>query len=60
VRGDGAGAIYGAFNLGTGAGKAQLPDGNWTPIGAELGAVAPGSDGRVSLGPWDFCLAVRT
>jgi len=51
--------LFCAVNLGSGTGDVVLPDGNWTPIGAELGSVAAGADGRVRLGPWGVCLAQK-
>lgn len=55
----GEGVMFCAFNLGEGAETLTLPEGRWHPVGAELGAVAPEDDGRVRLGPWQFCLALR-
>ena len=45
--------IFAVFNLGDGAGRFERPAGDWTPVGAEIGAV-PAADGH--LGPWQFAL----
>lgn len=51
--------LFCAVNLGGGTGDVTLPDGNWTPIGVELGSVVAGAEGRVRLGPWGVCLAKK-
>jgi len=51
--------IFCAMNLGESEVTASLPKGNWADIGAALGnAVAP-SAGKVVLGPWQVCIAVK-
>ena len=57
TRTHGATTIFCAFNLGDGPGTARLPDGDWAPLGAELGGQSFGADGVADLGPWAFALA---
>ncbi len=47
-----------AFNLSVAAEDFALPAGNWQTVGADLGSVAS-AGGRVTLGPWALCLALR-
>ncbi|MFN3970992.1 MAG: alpha-amylase family glycosyl hydrolase [Gemmobacter sp.] len=51
----GGGTVFAAFNLGEGSVSLDLPAGDWTAIGAEIGALPPGEGLR--LGPWQYCLA---
>ncbi|HEX9859536.1 MAG TPA: alpha-amylase family glycosyl hydrolase [Paracoccaceae bacterium] len=51
--------LFCAVNLGEGTVEVALPEGNWAPIGAELGSQPAGADGRVTLGPWAVCLAKK-
>jgi alpha-glucosidase len=59
LRRDGEEEIFCAFNLGDGAGRVALPDGNWQPIGAELGTTQELTAQTVALQPWQVCLARR-
>lgn len=59
TRQDDSAEIFCAFNLSDKAGRTTMPAGQWTGIGEEVGAIAPGSDGVVDLGPWQYCLARR-
>ncbi|WP_106744376.1 alpha-glucosidase [Yoonia maritima] len=52
--------IFCAFNVSETPSDFDLPDGNWTPIGAELGSAHVSADGRLHLGPWQVCLALKT
>jgi alpha-glucosidase len=52
--------IFCAFNLSDNPAVITLPDGNWTPIGAELNSAHAGVDGKVRLAAWQPCLALRT
>lgn len=52
--------IFCAFNLSDNPAEITLPDGNWTPIGAELNSAHAGVDGKVRLAAWQPCLALRT
>ncbi|MEL7213825.1 MAG: alpha-amylase family glycosyl hydrolase [Pseudomonadota bacterium] len=51
--------IFCAFNLSDTPSTCALPDGNWIPIGAELGSAGPMADGKIHLGPWQPCLALK-
>ncbi|WP_439154926.1 alpha-glucosidase [Yoonia sp.] len=53
-------AIFCAFNVSETPSDIDLPAGDWTPIGAELGSAHPSADGRLYLGPWQVCLALKT
>jgi alpha-glucosidase len=55
TRADADGRVWAAFNLGHGTATVALPPGDWAPVGADLGAVAP-VGGAVTLGPWEFAL----
>ncbi len=57
VRDDGAEQVFCAFNMGPGTAEITLPDGDWRPVGLELGGVA--GTGSVRLGRAAFCLLVR-
>ncbi len=48
--------IFCAFNLSDDAATVQVPCGQWTAIGTELGA-APMAGGQVTLAPWGVALA---
>ena len=60
TRTDGEQTIFCAFNVSETPSDFDLPDGNWTPIGAELGSAHVSADGRLHLGPWQVCLALKT
>ena len=51
--------IFCAFNLSDTPSTFVLPKGNWVPIGAELGSAGPMADGKMHLGPWQPCLALK-
>ncbi|MEL6689671.1 MAG: alpha-glucosidase [Pseudomonadota bacterium] len=51
--------IFCAFNMSADPASAEMPEGEWTTIGAELGSVAPGPEGTLKLGPWQAAIAVR-
>ena len=51
--------LFVALNMSDGPGVVDLPEGNWVNVGAELGSAWPGPDGRVHLGPWQPCLALK-
>ncbi len=50
--------IFCAFNLSGDAASLRLPDGNWAPLGADLGGIAP-VGGAVMLPPWGVCVAKK-
>ena len=52
--------LHCAFNLSDTPATHTPPAGNWVAVGAELGSIAPASDGKVHLGPWHFTLLRRT
>ncbi len=45
------------FNLSDTPSVFELPTGQWTPIGEELGTAHVSVDGKLHLGPWQVCLA---
>jgi alpha-glucosidase len=47
--------IFCAFNLGDAPAAVALPEGDWKPIGSDLGATAP--QASTTLAPWGFVLA---
>jgi alpha-glucosidase len=51
--------LFCAFNMGDEPVSLRLPEGRWHTIGAELNSAGPSEDGRVHLGPWQPCIAVR-
>ena len=57
TRSDPSDTLFIAVNLGEAPASIVMPTGNWARIGAELGSVAPGADGRLHLEPWQICLA---
>ena len=52
--------IFCAFNVSETPSDFDLPEGNWTPIGAELGSAHTSADGRLHLGPWQVFLALKS
>lgn len=52
-------AIFCAFNMSDAAVDLALPDGEWLPIGTELGSAEFSQDGRVHLEPWQVCLGLK-
>ncbi|WP_439524777.1 beta-galactosidase BglA [Marivita sp.] len=55
---DGA-TIFCAFNLSDQPATMAMPKGNWAQIGLELGSAGPQADGKLHLGPWQPCLALK-
>jgi alpha-glucosidase len=51
--------IFCAFNMSDTPSAIDLPEGRWISIGAELGSASPSADGKLHLGPWQPCLALR-
>jgi alpha-glucosidase len=51
--------IFCAFNLSDDPATMDMPDGNWAQIGLELGSAGPQADGKLHLGPWQPCLALK-
>ncbi|PUB19256.1 alpha-glucosidase [Yoonia sediminilitoris] len=56
---DRAETIFCAFNLSDTPSDFDLPEGDWEPIGSELGSAIASADGRLHLGPWQICLAQK-
>lgn len=55
----GVGTIFCAFNLGGSTATLSLPPGTWAAIGTDIGGQTAGHDDHITLGPWQFCLAVK-
>lgn len=51
--------LFCAFNLSDTPSDFALPEGNWHPIGEELGSAHLSADGKLHLGPWQPCLAAK-
>jgi alpha-glucosidase len=51
--------IFCAFNLGDKTQKFDLPAGDWRAMGTEIVGQHISSDGHMTLGPWQFCLALK-
>nr|WP_233139930.1 alpha-amylase family glycosyl hydrolase [Marivita geojedonensis] len=51
--------IFCAFNLSDQPATMDMPSGNWAQIGLELGSAGPQADGKLHLGPWQPCLALK-
>jgi alpha-glucosidase len=51
--------LFCAFNLSDTPSAHEMPEGNWLPIGHELGGATPSSDEKLHLGPWQVCLALK-
>ncbi len=49
--------VFCAFNLGSDSADLRLPEGDWRPIGQDLGAVD--GTGQVTLNEAQFCLMIR-
>lgn len=51
--------IFCAFNLSDAPAEMDMPVGDWTPLGAELGCANDFDSGTLRLSPWQPCLALR-
>ena len=51
--------IFCAFNLSAEPAVLDMPAGDWDRIGLDLGSTAAQSDGKLHLGPWQPCLALK-
>jgi alpha-glucosidase len=60
TRTEGTTTLLCVFNLGPEVQESTLPKGAWMQIGAQIGSTGPMPDGRLHLGPWQFCLLKRT
>ncbi len=52
-------AILCVFNVSDSPSDFTMPEGHWTPIGSELGSAQVSADGKLHLGPWQVCLALK-
>jgi alpha-glucosidase len=59
LRSDGDEEIFCAFNMSDAPSAVQLPAGDWVQIAQELSGAPARADGRVRLGPWQPCLALK-
>lgn len=59
LRRHGNDTVFVAVNMSETPGVVDLPEGKWMPIGAELNSAGTGPDGRVHLGPWQPCIALK-
>ncbi len=60
VRAGATETLFCAFNLGEEPAELGLPeDATWAHIATELNSAAVAADGRVRLGPWQCCLAIK-
>ena len=48
-----------AFNLGDSTTEIDLPSGTWRAIGTDIGGQLIPADKHMTLGPWQFCLALE-
>lgn len=51
--------IYCVFNISDTPSDLALPEGNWMPIGSELGGAHTSADGKLHLGPWQVFMAQK-
>jgi len=52
--------LFCAFNLDDTPSAHELPEGNWVSVGGELGSAHLSVDGKLHLGPWQPCIALKT
>ncbi len=60
TRTEGDQTIFCAFNVSDTPSDFDMPAGDWTVIGAELGSAHPSADGKLHFGPWQVCFALKT
>ncbi|MBQ2261083.1 MAG: alpha glucosidase [Loktanella sp.] len=51
--------IFCAFNISETPSDFDVPPGDWTVIGAELGSAQISADGKLHFGPWQVCFALK-
>ena len=51
--------VFCAFNLSDAPVVMDMPKGEWATIGAELGSIGAGPDGKLHLEPWQPCFAQK-
>lgn len=59
IRSSGGQQMFCAFNLSDTPSALDMPAGNWLQTGAELGSANVSADGKLHLGPWQPCLALK-
>ncbi|MFN3661950.1 alpha-amylase family glycosyl hydrolase, partial [Yoonia sp.] len=59
TRTEGDQTIFCAFNVSDTPSDFELPAGDWTVIGAELGSAHVSADGKLHFGPWQVCFALK-
>ncbi|MCR9236213.1 MAG: alpha-glucosidase family protein [Alphaproteobacteria bacterium] len=60
IRSFGGEHMFCAFNLSDSPSALDMPSGTWLQTGAELGSANVSVDGKLHLGPWQPCLALKT
>ncbi len=51
--------IFCAFNVSEEPSRIAMPEGDWDPVGEELGSLCDFDGGALVLAPWQTCLALR-
>ncbi len=51
--------LFCVFNISDSPSDFDMPKGSWHPVGEELGSAHVSADGKLHLGPWQVCLAVK-
>lgn len=59
TRSDARETVFVAINLSDNPAEIAMPEGVWMQIGSELNSAKASPGGRVHLGPWQPCLALR-
>ncbi len=59
IRSYGSEKTFCAFNLSDTPSVLEMPPGTWLQIGSELGSANVSADGKLHLGPWQPCLALK-
>ena len=59
IRSFGSQQMFCAFNLSDTPSALDMPAGKWLQTGAELGSANVSADGKLHLGPWQPCLALK-
>ena len=51
--------MFCAINLSDAPQTIEMPKGTWEPVAKDLGSTAAGVDGKLHLGPWQPCFAIK-
>ena len=51
--------LFCVFNISDSPSDFDMPKGDWQHIGGELGSAHVSADGKLHLGPWQVCLALK-